>query len=398
MPHLTPALIERAEAVLMPNYARIREVAMVRGEGSTLTDAEGRHYIDLFAGFGGAILGHCHPDLVEAVVAQANTLWHVGNQFHTIPQVELGEALKKHSFDGRAFFCHGGADANETAVKAARLWGHRDGGKRWKVIVLSRAFHGRTLAMIAANGNAATREGFEPHVNGFVRHDPTDLANLENAIDDETAAVMFEPTQGEGGVYPISVEDARHVRTLCDKHGLLMMCDEVWVCCGRTGWWFGHQRFEDEQGVVEPDVMTLGKAIGGGLPVGVCWAKPHVAELMQPGKHGSTLGGNPICAAAAAMVMKVIERDGLVERARRLGEQMAATLRKMPRVTEVRGHGMFLGVQFEGDTTDLPTRCLQAGLIINRTGNGAIRLAPPLTIAESDLEEGLRRLQQVVGA
>ncbi|MEM8875028.1 MAG: aminotransferase class III-fold pyridoxal phosphate-dependent enzyme [Planctomycetota bacterium] len=387
----TPELLARGDAVLMDNYARNRDAVMVRGQGATLTDAAGKTYIDLFAGFGGAVLGHCQSDLVEAVQQQAATLWHVGNSFHTLPQIELGEMLAKHAFDGRAFFCHGGADANETAVKAARLYGHRDGGKRWKVIVLSRAFHGRTLAMIAANSSDATRAGFEPTIPGFVRHDPDDLASLESVIDDETAAIMFEPTQGEGGVWPISPEDARHVRELCDKHGILMICDEVWVCF-RTGWWFGHQRFDG----VEPDLLTLGKAIGGGLPVGVCWAKPHVAELMVPGKHGSTLGGNPICATAAATVMKVIERDGLVDRARTLGDQLKQRLAEFPGVTEVRGHGLFLGLELESSPADFAVQCVRAGVIANRTGTGVIRLAPPINIETDELEQGLDRLKGVL--
>ena len=382
-------LLRRAGDVLMPNYARVPDRVMARGEGSRVWDVAGREYLDLFSGFGGAILGHCHPRLAEVVCNQAKTLWHVGNQFHTKPQIGLAEEIRRRSFPGRAFFCHGGADANETAVKAARLWGGRDGGNRHEVVVLDRAFHGRTLAMISAGGNPAYREGFAPDAPGFTHVPPGDLDALATAAGDRACAVMMEPTQGEGGMHPLTPEFAQGVRQLCDDRGMLLICDEVWTGCGRTGRWFGYEHL----GVV-PDVFTLGKAVGGGLPTGVCWARPDVADLMQPGKHGSTLGGNPICAAAARTVFEVIGEQNLVEKAANLGEKVTAALREMPGVIAVRGHGLFLG--FEGPAAGFATRALDAGLIVNQTGGGVVRLAPALTIGDAELDDGLDRLKHLL--
>jgi predicted acetylornithine/succinylornithine family transaminase len=384
----TPELLARADAVLMPNYGRVADRVIARGRGSLVWDVAGREYLDLFAGFGGAILGHCHPQLVEAVCNQAKTLWHVGNQFHTKAQIGLAEKIRAHSFDGQAFFCHGGADANETALKAARL---RHGGRRWKTIVLGRAFHGRTFAALEATANEAYKEGFGPMMPGFVRVEPGDLEALKSAIDGETAAMLMEPMQGEGGMFPLTAEFGQAVRALCDEHELTLICDEVWTGCGRTGKWFAFERLG-----IRPDIFTLGKALGGGLPVGACWARPEIAQLMQPGKHGSTLGGNPLCATAARTVLQIIETDDLVEKARRQGETLVARLRELPGVAEVRGSGLFVG--FEGPTLpkDLARRGLDAGLILNQTGTGVVRLAPALTIDDDELDAGLRRLEHLL--
>ena len=294
-------MVEQANQVLIQNYARL-PIVMHRGEGGWLWDAAGKRYLDLFAGFGGAILGHAHPALVAAVREQAGLLWHVGNTFYTQPQVELAERLNRFAFKGQAFFAHSGADANEAAVKLARLRGMGDGGKRWKTISLIKSFHGRTLAMIAATGNPKVREGFGPPVPGFTVVDALDFDALAAAADDETACVIMEPIQGEGGVNLYPEGHVARIRKLCDERGMTLIFDEVWTGCGRTGKWFAHQFVTDASGkVVEPDIMTLGKAVGGGLPVGVMYAKPELARLMVPGKHGSTLGGNPICMAASAI-------------------------------------------------------------------------------------------------
>lgn len=393
-------MVEAANRVLIQNYAR-QPIVMQRGEGSWLWDASGKRYLDLFAGFGGAVLGHAHPALVAAVCEQAGILWHVGNTFHTQPQIELAEKLNRHAFRGQAFFAHSGADANEAAVKLARLRGMADGGKRWKTISLIKSFHGRTLAMIAATGNPKVREGFGPPVPGFTTVDPLDFDGLVKTIDDETCCIIMEPIQGEGGVNVYPEGHVARIRRLCDEKGLTLIFDEVWTGCGRTGKWFAHQFFADSDGkAVEPDIMTLGKAVGGGLPVGVMYAKPELARLMGPGKHGSTLGGNPICMAASKTIFDVIEREGLLQHAAELGELAVAKLRNSQkirdRVADIRGRGLFLGVELNAEPKGLVERALERGLVINVTAQKVIRLAPPINISREDWERGLDGVIDVI--
>lgn len=393
-------LVERANAVLIPNYARL-PIVMDRGEGAFLWDTAGKRYLDLFAGFGGAVLGHAHPALVEAVNRQAGRLWHVGNTFHTRPQIELAERLNRHAFAGQAFFCHGGADANESAVKLARLQGMHDGGKRWKTISLIKSFHGRTLAMIAATGNPKVREGFGPAVPGFTNVDAMDFDAIAAAVDDETCCIIMEPIQGEGGINVYPPGHVEKIRRLCDEKGMVLIFDEVWTGCGRTGRWFGHQHVSSGDGkVVEPDIMTMGKAIGGGLPVGVMFAKRHLAKLMVPGRHGSTLGGNPICMAAAVALLDVIESENLLAHAAELGEHAMTRLRTddraKPAIAEVRGRGLFLGIELKEAPEKIVERGLDKGVVINLTAQKVIRLAPPINISRADWDDGLNRVIDLI--
>ncbi len=393
-------LLDRAGRVLIGNYARLPRV-MVRGEGSHLWDADGREYLDLFAGFGGCVLGHCHPALVQAASEQARQLWHVGNTYHTIPQIELAERLNQRAFEGQAFFCHSGAEANEAACKLARLAGAEHSPRRWKIISLQKSFHGRTLAMIAATGNAAVKAGFDPAVPGFVQVEGGNFEALAGAVDDETAGILMEPIQGEGGINQYPEDYAWRVRQLCDERGLALIFDEVWTGCGRTGRWFGHQYFHTPEGkAVTPDIMTLGKAIGGGLPVGVMFARPWISRLLVPGKHGCTLGGNPICMAVARTIFDVIERDQLLAHAQNLGELAISRLRSDTRIqskiAQVRGRGLFLGIELHEAPVKFVERCLEAGIIANVTAQKVIRLAPPINIARSDWESGLDRLSGVI--
>jgi acetylornithine/N-succinyldiaminopimelate aminotransferase len=376
---------------------------MERGEGSYLWDTDGRRYLDLFAGFGGGVLGHCHPALVAAVTEQAKRLWHVGNTFYTEPQIRFAECLARTAFPGRAFFCHGGADANEAAVKLARLYGATHSPKRWKIVSLAKSFHGRTLAMIAATGNPAVKAGFDPAVPGFVQVEGGDFDALAAAIDDETAGVLMEPIQGEGGINVYPDGYGARVRKLCSDNNLVLIFDEVWTGCGRTGRWFGHQHFADEAGsAVMPDIMTLGKAVGGGLPVGVMWAKPALADLLVPGKHGSTLGGNGLGMAAARTVFDVIEREKLLGHAQALGEHAIARLRNeatiRQKVAGVRGRGLFLGVELKDVPEKLVERGLERGILVNVTAQKVIRLAPPINIAAAEWEKGLDELVALIAS
>jgi acetylornithine/N-succinyldiaminopimelate aminotransferase len=398
----TTAILGRAKNVLIGNYARL-PIVMARGEGSFVWDTDGKRYTDLFAGFGGAILGHCQPELIKAASQQAQTLWHVGNTFHTEPQVELAERLNRIGFKGQAFFCHSGLEANEAAVKVARLHGAKQNPKRWKIVSFNRSFHGRSLAMIAATGNPAVRAGFEPTVPGFSQCDLGDMEGLTSKIDDETAGIIVEPIQGEGGIHPVPIDFAIELRKLCDAKGIVLIYDEVWTGCGRTGKWFGYQNLVEANGkIVEPDVMTLGKALGGGLPVGAMFAKPEFAALLVPGKHGCTLGANPICMAVAKTIFDVIERDRLLDRAHKLGEIAIARLRSEPKikakVREVRGRGLFLGIELIQPPEKLVENALERGIIVNLTAQNVIRLAPPMNIPDEQWAEGLNVLIQTIAA
>jgi len=389
----TQQILERGQRALIGNYARL-PIVMARGEGSLVWDTDGKRYLDLFAGFGGAILGHCHPALVAAAAEQARRLWHVGNTFYTEPQIELAERLNKAAFPGQAFFCHSGLEANEAAVKLARLRGATQSPKRWKVVTLNRSFHGRSLAMIAATGNPAVKAGFEPAVPGFTHVDLGDLEGLTGAVDRETAAIVVEPIQGEGGIYPVPTDYAVELRKLCDHHGITLIFDEVWTGGGRTGRWFGHQHLVEASGkVVTPDIMTLGKAVGGGLPVGITFAKPEIAKLLVPGKHGCTLGANPICMNVSKTIFDVIERERLLDHASALGEHAIARLRNEPKlkdkVLEVRGRGLFLGIEMKAEPEKVVERALERGVILNLTSKKVIRLAPPITITRAEWDQGL---------
>lgn len=396
----TSEILQRAQQVLIGNYAR-QPVVMARGEGCYLWDTDGRRYLDLFAGFGGGILGHCHPALVKAAAEQAQTLWHVGNTYHTTPQVELAERLNRFAFKGQAFFCHSGVEANEAAVKLARLRGQGASPRRWKIVSLTKSFHGRTLAMIAATGNPAVRVGFAPDVPGFAQVELGNFDALQAAVDDETAGIIMEPIQGEGGINLYPPDFAARVRRLCDERGLTLIFDEVWTGCGRTGRYFGHQWFVDPSGKpVLPDIMTLGKALGGGLPAGAMFASPELAALLVQGKHGCTLGGNPICMAVAKTIFDVMEREKLVEHALSLGEHAMARLRNEARIREklleVRGRGLFIGVELKAPPEKFAERSLAHGLITNLTAQKVIRLAPPITIQREEWDRGLDLLIEVI--
>ena len=398
----TQEILERGKRVLIGNYARLPMVIQ-RGQGPWVWDSEGRKYLDFFAGFGGCVLGHCHPDLIAAATEQAGKLWHVGNTFWTEPQIELAERLNRHAFTGQAFFCHSGLEANEAAVKLARLRGNSSGSTRWKIISLAHSFHGRSLAMIAATGNPAIRQGFQPDVPGFVQAPAGDFESLQKLVDEQTAGILMEPIQGEGGINLYPDGFAQRVRELCDKHGMTLIFDEVWTGCGRTGRWFGHQHFRDASGkVVEPDIMTLGKAIGGGLPVGVMFAKPTLAELLVPGKHGCTLGANAICMSVSRAVLDTIEREKLTDHAAQLGEHGLARLRNeasiQSKIADVRGRGLFLGIELKDPPEKLVERALERGIIVNLTAKKVIRVAPPINIERRLWDQGLDLLVQTIAS
>lgn len=409
----TRTIIDRHDQCMSINYGRY-PIAMALGKGVMLHDAEGKGYLDLFAGFGASILGHCHDDLVQALGDQAQKLWHPGNLFHTEPQTRLAQAIARHGFGGQSFFCHSGADANEAALKLARLYGLAHpgpSGPRFKVISTLRSFHGRTFGTMAATGQAKVSDGFEPPMPGFVHVPFNDPDAVEQAIDDQTVAVIVEPIQGEGGVHVPDDAYLPKLRELCDKKKLLLITDEVWTGCGRTGRYFAYQHWN-----ILPDIMTLAKGVGGGLAVGVMCAMPRIAKHFDWRNHGAavhatTLGGNCLSMAVAAKIFEVIERDGLVEKAARLGHHAMARLRrfsaKHPIIKQVRGKGLFIGIEFaDGPETagdnrftnaaDVVNQCLDRGVVINRAAGSVLRLAPALIIEQDQLDRGLDVLEEVI--
>jgi len=410
----TDTILARQDAFMTNNYARV-PVAMVRGNGADLWDADGKQYLDLFAGFGAPILGHCHPELVEAVHAQAQKLWHVGNLLHTEPQTHLAEAISKHAFPGaKCFFSHSGADANEAAIKLARLYGNKNPGKsphghRYGVVTATASFHGRSFATMGATGQPKIREGFEPIVPGFSYVPFNDIDALKAAIDDNTVAVMLEPIQGEGGVNMPSDNYLKQVRKLCDERDCLLICDEVWTGVARTGKNFAHQLWD-----ITPDIFTLAKGVGGGLALGVMVCKGELAPLFDwrthgRAVHGTTLGGNCLTAAVAVKIWEIVDRDGLVARSAKLGDKLKADMKAMQArsngvITDVRGAGLFVGVELDNsklkpEIKDAPgvfKECLKRGLLINATQGTTLRIAPCLTVTEAQMDAGLKILEGVL--
>ena len=403
-------IIAEHDRFLINTYSRF-PLAFVRGEGCELFDADGKRYLDLFAGFGAPILGHCHPDLIQAVIEQAQTLWHAGNQYYTVLQNEVAQAISQHGFGGLTFFSHSGADANEGAIKLARIYGRTgptEDEPRYGVITAQQSFHGRSFATMAATGQPAVRKGFEPQVDGFVQVPFNDLAAIEHAISPQTVAVMVEPIQGEGGVIVPNDEYLPGLRQLCDRYGLLLIFDEAWTGCGRTGRYFAHQHWG-----VEPDIMTLAKGLGGGLAVGAMTAKPEIASYFDARRHGrsvhaSTLGANCVAMAVSSALFGVLERDGLVDQANELGTHVIDRLRSFGErwgcIRDVRGKGLFIGIELDADDkrawfgggAEVVQRCMDRGILINVTQSNVLRLAPPLVIQRSQLDEGLNGLEQVI--
>ena len=375
-------ILQATQQHIMGNYGP-RILATVKAAGANVWDADGKEYIDLFAGFGAAALGHCHPAVVRAIQTQAAEMMCVGNLFTWPSQVRLADAITSRGFGGRVFFCHSGGEANETALKLAR---RAAGEGRYKIISFLDSFHGRTMGSLSMTAQVRFHQGFEPMLPGCVYVPFGDLDAVEGAIDDETAGVIVEPIQGEGGVNVPTVEYMQHLRRLCDRHGLCLICDEVWTAPARTGKWFGYQHYD-----ITPDIMTLGKACGGGVPVAACVAADRFDEVLSPGTHGCTLGGNPVCAAAGAAVFETIEREQLIQAAVDKGAGIERAIRdaKIPRVKAIRGKGLMLGMEVDGEAKPVAADCLARGVMVNATAGNVLRLAPPVTIPQEQLDKAL---------
>ncbi len=381
-------------SALLPTYARA-PLAFERGEGAWLVAENGERYLDFGAGIAVNGLGHAHPHLVAALTEQAQKLWHTSNLFQ-IPQGErLGQRLVDATFADVAFFANSGAEANEAAIKMARKY-HAAGGhpERYRIVTFEGAFHGRTLATIAAGGQAKYIEGFGPKVDGFDQVPVGDWDALEAAIGPETAALMIEPIQGEGGVRSVGNDTLRRLRALCDEKGLLLILDEIQTGVGRTGKFFAH-----EWAGFRPDIMTVAKGIGGGFPLGVCLATREAARGMTAGTHGTTFGGNPLAMAVGNAVLDVILEDGFLERVRQTGlllkQRLAALVDRHPRIfAEIRGEGLMLGLRLNVPNTDFTAAARARKLLVIPAGDNVVRLLPPLIIGEEDVAAALQSLEQ----
>jgi acetylornithine/N-succinyldiaminopimelate aminotransferase len=378
---------ELADRFLMQTGRRM-PVTFVRGAGCLVYDDSGREYLDLVAGIAVNLLGHAHPDVVAAVTAQAKTLIHTSNLYFTQPQVELARRLVELSFPSRVFLCNSGAEANEAAIKITRKWGTRNRDGAFEIITTAGSFHGRTLATVTAGGQHKYSDPFKPLPEGFVHVPYNDLEAIKAATTELTVAVMLEPVMGEIGVIPPAPGYLAAVRRWCDERNVLLILDEVQTGLGRTGRWFAHQHHG-----ITPDVMTLAKGLGGGVPIGACLAGPR-ADVFEPGDHGSTFGGNPLACAAALAVLSVIERDGLVGHAAEMGELLHGALGDLG-AKDVRGVGMMQAFELEAPRAKaLQQSCLDAGLIVNAVDDNTVRLVPPLIITAEQIDRAHSVLQK----
>lgn len=376
---------------LMPTYGP-PPVMFVRGEGCWLWDRDDQRYLDFLSGIAVVSLGHAHPKVADAVAEQARTLCHVSNLYATEPQMHVARTIDRlvGGPPGQVFFANSGAESNECAIKLARKWA---GHGRYTVISAGRSFHGRTLATLHATGQAEKHEAFQPLPEGF-RHVPwDDIAELENAIDDTAAAVLLEPIQGEGGINVPSDGYLQAVRELCDDRSLLFMLDEVQTGLARTGRWFAHHHDG-----VEPDVVTMAKALGNGMPIGACWARSEVAAAFKPGDHATTFGGQPLAASAAKATLQVMEELDLPARAAAAGETMRSAVEALDGVTSVRGRGLLLGVELadKRPAAEVVTTAMAAGLVLGTAGTTSLRIAPPLIISDDEIAHGVAVLDKVL--
>jgi acetylornithine/N-succinyldiaminopimelate aminotransferase len=375
------------------------DIELVRGEGVRLFDAEGRDYIDCTSGIAVNALGHGHPHLVAALKAQADGLWHLSNVFRIPGQEKLAARLCEASFADRVFFANSGAEAMECAVKTARRYHYSKGRpERVNILTFEGAFHGRTLAMITAGGQAKYLEGFGPNVPGFIQLPFGDHEALEAAVDDSTAAILIEPIQGEGGIRAVPPQCLRGLRELCDRHGILLIYDEIQTGMGRTGMMFAH-----EWAGAAPDIMALAKGLGGGFPIGACLATEEAASGMTAGSHGTTFGGNPLAMAVANAVMDIMLEPGFLEHVREMGKVLRQHLAELadtyPDLVEgVRGTGLLQGIKARVPNTDLIAALRQHGVLAVGAGDNVVRFAPPLIIEASELREARMRMEDALGA
>jgi len=373
------------------NYFRLPKV-IDHGQGSYIYDIDGNKILDMFPGWAVSGIGHCHPKVVKAIQKQAQTLLHMDNTFYTELQGKLAKLLAQRAFGGKSFFCNSGAEANEAALKLARI--HTAKGK-YKYITALGSFHGRTFGAMTATAQPKKFESFQPVVPGFVYVPFNDIDALKKAFDDEVAAVMIEPIQGEGGINVATPEYMRAIRQLCDKNQAVMILDEVQTGMGRTGKWFGYQHYD-----VVPDIITLAKALGGGVAIGAMMAKPNVAASLVPGTHASTFGGNCLACAAGVAVIEAIEEEHLIENAIKMGQYAFDKLNKLKTkhsvIDHIRGKGLMIGIQLTQPGAQIVAKCLEKGLRINCTQDTVLRFMPSMTVTAKQIDEAVEILDNVL--
>jgi acetylornithine/N-succinyldiaminopimelate aminotransferase len=387
----TQETIEMFNKYVIANYGRLPRV-IVKGQGCYLYDADDNQILDMFPGWAVSGIGHCHPKVVEAVRKQVGELIHIDNTFYSEPQGQLAGLLSKRAFGGKCFFCNSGAEANEAALKLARLY---TAPEKYKFITAEGSFHGRTFATVTATAQPKYHEGFLPLLPGFVYVPFNDINAIESAFSDEVAAVMVEPIQGEGGINVATTEYLQTIRRLCDENGAVMILDEVQTGIGRTGKWFGYQHSD-----VIPDIITMAKALGGGVAIGAMMANEEIAACLVPGKHASTFGGNALACAAAVATIEAIEQENLIENAVKVGEYAQEKLRQLKQkhyiIDHVRGVGLMIGVQLTAPGAEIVNKCLEKGLRINCTSETVLRFMPPMIVTKQQIDQAIEILDNVL--
>ena len=380
----TQQVIELFDKYVIANYGRLPKV-IERGEGNWLFDSDGNKILDMFPGWAVSGIGHCHPKVVAAIKQQAEKLIHIDNTFYTQEQGRLAEIISTRSFGGKCFFCNSGAEANEAAIKLARL---ATKPEKYKIITTLNSFHGRTFAAVTATGQPKYHKGFMPLVPGFKYVPYNDVKALEDAFDEETAAILIEPIQGEGGINVATEEYMLKIRELCSANGAVMILDEVQTGMGRTGDWFAYQHYG-----IEPDIMTLAKALGGGVAIGAMTARREVAASLVPGTHASTFGGNSIACAASIATFEAIEEDNLLQNAGDMGEyarsKFSQLIERHSIIDHIRGRGLMIGLQLKSEGAKIVSRCLEKGLRINCTHGTVIRFMPSMTVTKDLLDQAI---------
>lgn len=387
----TKEIIKQFDKCVIPNFTR-NPIVFAKGKGSYLWDVEGKKYLDMFPGWAVSGLGHCHPAIVKAVSKQSGQLIHMFNLFYSIPQGQLAEWLFKKTGGMQSFFCNSGAEANEAAIKLARL--HSPKGK-YEIITMHNSFHGRTFGAVSATAQPKYHEGIEPILAGFKYVPFNDINAVKKAITKKTCAIMLEPVQGEGG---INIADKKYMvalRKLCDQKGLLLIVDEVQTGMGRTGKYFAHQLYD-----IKVDIMSLAKNLGGGVAIGALCAQPQIAKSLRPGMHGTTFGGNPLACAAAIAVFETIEKEKLLQASVKMGDYLASELKKLskkyPVLLKVRNCGLMVGVDLAKPGKELTSNCLEAGLIINCTHDTILRWIPAMTVSKKEIDEAIKIFEKVL--
>jgi predicted acetylornithine/succinylornithine family transaminase len=384
-----------ADENIMNTYKRF-PIVLVKGSGVKVWDVNGKEYLDFVAGIAVCNLGHSHPQVIAAVKEQLENLTHVSNLYYTEPQAQLAKLLVDNSFADKVFFCNSGAEANEAAIKLARKYAHENmGPDKFELITMKDSFHGRTMATITATGQEKFQFGFTPLLEGFTYVPFNDLQALEARISNKTCGIMVEPIQGEGGVNIPDTQYLARMREICDRHGILLIVDEVQTGMGRTG-----ELFAYEHSGIKPDIMTLAKALGNGFPIGAMLATNKIAKAFIPGNHASTFGGSPLAMAAANATVKTMLQEGILEHCRKMGDYFLLQLKKLQQkhkiIKEVRGMGLMLAAQLNIESGDIVNECLQKGLLINSAGSKTLRFVPPLIITTQDVDQAIKVLDEVM--